>query len=273
MKSNLNPELPRGLSGCRNLTAQVRRISHEQSSSALQRSIRNLTELNQRLEVRCDRLAANISQLTSINRILSVEATRHEEMMLNLTETNRHLEQENNRLIMLNAGFAEERLSLSTRIGALEKQNENITNLYQRELKRSQELSALNDNLSQELRERKENSTLLRAQSQELLDQNVVLQSENLQLREMVGHVRSQIKECERTVRNVTEAQENQNFGKEVLEMSNRFQVVQDELTSLNLYCPVVNQTTQGKHSSSATNNTNISSNLKRTVYRSHGVL
>lgn len=253
MKSDLNLDLAKGFSDCRNIPALVHNISPEHS--ALQRSVWNLTELNQRLEVqnqqlevRCDELARNNTQLTFINRSLSSEATRHEEMMLNLSETNRHLEQENNRLIILNAEFAEERLGLSTTIGALERQNENLTDLYQRELKRSQELSVLNDNLSQELRERRENSTFLWVQSQELLDQNVLLQGENLQLREMVGLVRSEMKECERTVRNLTEAQENQNFGREILELSNRVQLLQAEFTSLNLYCPVVNHTTQGKH-------------------------
>ncbi|KAG5262905.1 hypothetical protein AALO_G00280310 [Alosa alosa] len=193
--SPLNPDVARTFQNdYRNLTDQLLSISEERS--ALQRSVWNLTELNHRLDVQCDELAGNNTELTSINRILFLEADRH-------------LREENDKLVIVNAVFAEERENMSTTIGVLERQNENLTDSHQRELERTLELSALNDKFSRELREKTENFTLLWPQNQELLDQNVLLQSENLQLIETVGRVRSQKKECDRAVRNLTEALEN----------------------------------------------------------------
>ncbi|XP_048090007.1 C-type lectin domain family 4 member M-like [Alosa alosa] len=252
--SPLNPDVARTFQNdYRNLTDQLLSISEERS--ALQRSVWNLTELNHRLDVQCDELAGNNTELTSINRILFLEADRH-------------LREENDKLVIVNAVFAEERENMSTTIGVLERQNENLTDSHQRELERTLELSALNDKFSRELREKTENFTLLWPQNQELLDQNVLLQSENLQLIETVGRVRSQKKECDRAVRNLTEALENttrlqnQSLGREIAELRNGIHLLQQEVTSLNLYCLLCPPIT--------TNNANISSNLSQSIYHSH---
>ncbi|XP_031417136.1 CD209 antigen-like protein E [Clupea harengus] len=135
---------------------------------------------------------------------------------------------------------------MSAAIGVLRRQNDNLTDLHLRELERRQALFSLNTNLSRELRESAENNTLLWAQSQELLEQSALRNSENLELRVAAERVRSQNKECERVMRNLTGAQENaQNFRREVAELRNSSQHLQGELTSLDFYCPVVNQTTQ----------------------------
>ena len=209
------------------------------------------------MEVQCDELASNNTQLISINYNLSLGASRHEEIVYHLTETNQQLSEDNGQLIILNGVFAEERDNMSAAIGVLRRQNDNLTDLHLRELERRQALFSLNTNLSRELRESAENNTLLWAQSQELLEQSALRNSENLELRVAAERVRSQNKECERVMRNLTGAQENaQNFRREVAELRNSSQHLQGELTSLDFYCPVVNQTTQGKPSSSTNSRT-----------------
>ncbi|KAL2078310.1 hypothetical protein ACEWY4_025995 [Coilia grayii] len=248
VRCSLNPEAARTTSHCRNLTAQLLSIS--EAHAQLQTSVMNLTELNLQLVYQSEELASNNTHLTSINRILSLEAALHQEIISNLTENNQQLREENGRLTVLSEVFADERDNMSVAIGVLERQNDNLTKLYLREKEKEQAIVSSNTNLRRELRESADNNTLLWAQSQQLLDQNVLLQSENLKLNETVGQIRAQQKKCQREW-NLADAQEhqirfqNQNLTKEIALLSNSVQHLHEQFSSLDHYCPVVNQTTQ----------------------------